>query len=324
MDSEKRKLIFMAVLAVVLLVSILALLYLLFFNSKDEVTDATTTSFPESEERTDLEPISEVDSLGVVPTSSEPTLSETDADTAVTIPPELQGGESGEWRNEVIAYSEQGRTDSVANTSSGTPEPLVDEVGDGLDGTTGGDYPISYDYSDYYPAIIELPNGKIMSLEDSLDFDKFNEATNPIPSLVDEFDSVESCGTLQIPTSDSALKAFMTKLDKTEEAICLGEAVLHDCEPAWALVNLPEDMQMWVYVATRSDGMCGFGTTMIREYVNLCNMADTLRAVTARDMLFEDILKTYADEPGMLFKDIYSADQEFIGDSDFDCQLHEV
>lgn len=324
MDSEKRKLIFMAVLAVVMLVLIFVLLYSLFFNSKDEVVDTSITSFPESEERTDIEPVVENDYTGVISTTTtETTLSEADAAPG-TIPPELQGGETRDWRNEIVAYSEQVKTDPVSIDSVGTSDISGLEAGDGLDGTTGGDYPISYDYSDYYPEIIELPNGKIMRLEDSMDFDKFNEATNPIPSLADEFQSLSSCGTLQLSSSDNAEEAFMSKLANTEEAACLGEAILHDCEPAWALVNMPEDMQMWIYVATRSDGLCGFGSTLNREYVNLCNMAATLNAATDRDMLFEDLLKIYADEPGKLFKDTYSAGQEYMNDSNFDCQLHKV
>lgn len=318
MDSEKSKLILIAIAAIVISILIFFFLYKLFSDPEAGVIDTTPVSFPDSVERSDLQPTDEDTTVVVAPTSSDPVQPVVEAETETDSKPfELQGQTVGNWRDDVVSYSQQGSGITSSTAGEGSVSDLPDSV-------VNSETAISYDYSDYFPETVTLANGQTILLEDALDFEKYKEAINPIPSLAEEFNSVESCGTVEIPEGTSALKAFLNELDQSEAATCLGEAVLHDCDLAWVLVTTADQSPMWVYVAMRDDGVCGLGNTYQADSVNLCDMTATLNYITKQDYTFDDYVKSYTDQPGMIFKDIYSTDAAFMGVSNLDCQLHEV
>jgi uncharacterized membrane protein len=314
MDSDNRRFLIMGGIAVVILIAVFIYTLSMIFGPED-TSDQGMSSFPESGDRVDILPQEDV---GYVPftasSTSDYSIGTTssagaEADTLMdSVPDILRDRENTDWRDPVLSFSGQevGVTESASNESGANSQTGSPYTSDTLFRDTGlmPDYP---DASLFYPKTVTLGDGTVIDLEDALDLDKFTEATNPIPSLTDEFKGVQSCGKIQMKTSD--IDTFLNRLHEYEPVICLGEAVANDCEYAWAEVDFADDTSLWVYVARKEDGTCGTGNTYVENTVRLCDLADAMNLVTGTNSNFDEWAEKYSKDPGEMFAKLYTSDE---------------
>lgn len=303
----------MVVGVVLILVAAFLLVLMQLLSAKSTTDEQTVTAFPESGDRTDLRPIGDP---GYVPfegaSSSKPleVVEQNDGepiDTS-TVPVSLQNQTTTDWRETIVSFG--GETATTNNTSTTTeaevyirPTYSVDDlVADGL----------VRDYEEYYklfpiPDTFTLGDGREISMDALDNQEAFADAINPIPTLDSPFLGVKSCGTLQMPSSESGVTKFYANLSEYEESTCLGEAVLNDCEPAWTRVNAPEGVTVWVYVVERSDGVCSVGVSYDKKYANLCAVAEAANVATQKNLTLNEWRELYADTPAQLFAEIFGS-----------------
>lgn len=335
MDSDNRKFLILGGIAVIVLIAVFFYILNNLLGSGDASSEQVVTPFPESGDRNDLPPQGTDDYDPFASSSSTAGVNYPDVTGGVdqygegtdpnTIPDVLRDREEADWRDPVVSFSGQGTvadpdttsTEPSSGGTSGSPYSIDDLVAGGL----MLDYP---DPSAFYPKTVTLGDGTEMSLEDALDLDKFTEATNPIPSLAEIFDRVESCGTLQMPTSESGVKDFLSRLYQFDQVVCMGEAVANDCDYAWAEVITPDKVKMWVYVAEKEDGSCGYGNTYKQGHVRLCDLAEAMNIATDENMPFESWQDQYTKMPGEMFSTLYATDAEYTGAAGLGCDLYEI
>lgn len=338
MDSDNRKFLILGGIAVIVLIAVFIYTLNSLLGPGETSSEQVVSPFPESGDRNDLPPQG-TDDYDPFASSSTTDVNYPDGTGSVdqygdqygeggdpnTIPDILRDREDGDWRDPVVSFSGQGTatdpdaasTEQSSGGTSGSPYSIDDLVASGL----MLDYP---DPSAFYPKTVTLGDGTEMSLDDALDLDKFTEATNPIPSLAETFDRVESCGTLQMPTSESGVKNFLSQLDQFDQVVCMGQVVASDCDYAWAEVITPDKVKMWVYVAQKEDGSCGFGNTYTQGHVRLCDLAEAMNVAADENMPFEYWRDRYTDMPGEMFAKLYTTDAEYTGAAGLGCDLYEI
>jgi len=316
MESDTKKIIVLGITALVLIIGIFIFAFGQLFGDKETTNEEVIAPFPENTYRDDVAEIPVTDQV----VTTLPLVSST-SDSSLTnlenIPEVLQGGEEADWRDDVFSLIDEQTQATNENSGSVSVTPTNPSI-------ETNDLQIDYDYSSYYPTYVSLPNGEQILLEDAQDQEKFLEAVNPIPVLTELFSTVESCGRLKMPSSERAIDDFFDKLETYDEVICLGEATIADCEPAWTEVITPEGITMWVYVAEREDGVCGFGNTYKQDYVSLCDLEAALNETVNNDVSLTEWFLEYQDEPGALFARLYNSANSFTGASNMDCIKHQI
>ncbi|NCT02133.1 hypothetical protein GW766_02700 [Candidatus Parcubacteria bacterium] len=310
MDSNNRKVIILAVVAVVVLVAVFIFTLNQLLNPS-EPSGENVTAFPESGDRTDIPPpITDEFSEEYVPTTFPEEVVPEQPDFSA----ELAANES-DWREPIIAYSEQPTAGTDGVTSIDTTSISVRSSSSVDDFIASG----GLDYSKYesmYPASFDMGNGRVVTFEDLKNPASFAQAVNPYPSLVDDFANAKLCGTVKVPQTESGQAKFYNDLPKYIEVICLGEAVANKCSPAITEVIGPEGIPFWVYVGERTDGVCGVGTTVVPKYVSLCNLASVLNTNTDNSYTFNQWISSFKSEPGKTFAKIFTSESRSISGSD--------
>ncbi len=315
MDSNNRKVIILAVVAVVILVAVFIFTLNQLLGPDKSSSEDAVTSFPESDTRTDIPPIINED-VEQQPATSTPVSIDNQATDTVEPQPVIT---ESDWRESVVSYGGQAQTNQSASTAetpvtSGSPYSVDDLVANGL--------VLDYDYSWAYPTSYDMGGGRTLTPEDLANPTAFAAAVNPIPSLVSAFEKVKSCGSLQVPSSESEQARFLNELDTYQPVICMGEAAADNCESAWAQVTNPDGMAMSVYLAEREDGTCAVGTSYLSTYVSLCNFTDVMNTKTGDNLSYFEWLEVFKDEPGESFAKIFSSGTGDI--SGTDCVLTQV
>lgn len=315
----------MAIAALVMLVLIFVLLYVVFFSSK-EPTNETISAFPESGDRTDFSPEQYVEYVNEAAAPTSTALDESAATDeqrvqASTVPSELQRGNNSDWRNDVVSYGEQGVEGQPSSSEQASLYTEVTPYDDSL--ATEAVESLDYDYSKYYPELITLGDGTVMRLEDALNYEKFTDAVNPIPSLTDVFAGVESCGEIRFPASETAQKELVSNIDKNEVAICLGRAAVDDCKPARAMVYTPNRLEIGLYIARRDDGVCGIGNMLYGGYVDMCSLTKSLH-LQSDTQGYDHLQILYADDPGRIVQDIITRNETLLGVENNDCVNYKI
>lgn len=316
MDSNNRKVIILAVVAVVILIAVFIFTLNQLLGPDKSSSEDVVTSLPESDTRNDIPPIINDGVVQQPATSTSESVDNQATDTVVEPQPLIT---ESDWRESVVSYGGQAQTNQSASTAeapvtSGSPYSVDDLVANGL--------VLDYDYSWAYPTSYDMGGGRTLTPEDLANPTAFAAAVNPIPSLVNSFAKVKSCGSLKVPASEGEQARFLNELETYQPVICMGEAVADNCEFAWAQVTNPDGIAMSVYLAEREDGTCGVGTSYLPTHVSLCNFTDVMNAKTGDSLSYFEWLEVFMDEPGESFAKIFSSGTGEI--SGADCVLSQV
>lgn len=322
MDSNNRKIIVLVVVIVVILVAVFIFTLNQLLGPDETTSDPTVTPFPDSEVRTDVEPVVSDEEQTPSATTSVPLSSD-----VVTEPIEanaVPATPESDWREQVVTYgspaqSGSGVVDQAPATSvpaqSNTPYSVDDLVANGL----------VLDYNSYnwaYPTSYDMGNGTVISADDLENADAFAAAISPFDSAVETFTEARSCGVLRLPSSESALEKFVREVDTEDQVICMGEAVANNCEPAKLIATGSEGDSYYIYVGEREDGVCSVGTTSEEAYVSLCALEAVMDENTNSNYSLTKWFSVFEEEPGESFAALFSTETGLITGSD--CVMTQV
>lgn len=311
MDSDTRKIVVLAVLAVGMLAVIL--FYIFSGMSKDtEATPVQVGTFPVGTERTDALPENPI-----VDIATSTTEAPTDEELAIEVV-----AKKTDWRDEVVEYSDTSVTESAGyNTGSNAG---TDAAASPYSRADLNLIDFNMDYRAYVPEYVTVGDKQIR-FEDLQDPERYREVMTEglHPSVADEFASARSCGTADVPANEKDYDRFVSRLDKDKAAICMGEAILSDCTASRLRID-SGDLELTVYLGERGDGTCGMGLANNPQYVQLCTVESILNA-TGKNRTLTAWQAEYEDEPGELFARLLSGlVQPDTPGGGYNCQLHRM
>ncbi|MCA9358043.1 hypothetical protein KC902_02155 [Candidatus Kaiserbacteria bacterium] len=293
MDSDTRKIVVLAVLAVGILGVLLFYIFSGMNTSESEVGDQVGT-FPIGPGTTGTLP---EDPIPDIATSTYSDNQEQAVESEVPVK------ETG-WKDDVIEYTE------VASVGAGTYN-TGSNAGEAVESPySRSDLNLveyNMDVMDYAPQFISLGDRGVISPADLQDKDRYREVMTEglFESSEEEFAQAKSCGALTATLSQDATQSDITKLvaklSKEDEAECFAETALTTCTPAKLSISVA-GVDRSAFIAKNDAGTCLLGTISTPEYVRMCPVTMILNAQSTSMRTYQQWQTYYSDEPSDAFE----------------------
>lgn len=307
LDSGSKKIIVLAIIAIVVLMVVFFLLFTRVFNDSANTDGEQYATFPESGTRSEgnvlpstVRPVTVSTAPSPEPVAASNQNLDTTGQAGIQAP-------NQDWRDQIITTdttASAGTYSPPENTPSSGPSPYTKEslIENGL--------------------VLEYPSIEIDPIY--TDPGAFYESLNVFPSLNSIETGITDCGNLTVPSGESAYNRFLSRLSENDAVVCMGEAVADDCETAQLVYNVTEDIQVNIYVAERSDGLCGVSFSGNEDHINLCSIESTMEGFAGISMSDSEWQEAFAEEPGETAAQVLTSGVQGEATTQFDCVIHQL
>lgn len=150
----------------------------------------------------------------------------------------------------------------------------------------------------------------------------------PAPIEVPTFsaNSLQDCGTIEIPSSLSAQQRLLNSAASHPVVECLGEAIGEGCVAAEARIEVAGDVVNTLYVVERNDGVCSLGSSVGGDTVSLCSLTSIMRESTGEDRSFDEWAEEFAADPGDTLADLITTNPNILSTAtyEYECEFYEL
>lgn len=302
-DKNTRKIIFLAVIAVIVAVFAMVFSFSLF-NSDDE-PDAglgqQVTTFPANQNDVQL-PVSEIEDefvkevtpTDIISTGADNNLNSVSDDSSAGI------FSSDSWKDESVSYD---------NPSEYVPVTGVTEAP-----------AVSYNFEDIL--------AEDQAYQEALKlYEEIKNSIPPAPPSVNETlsqknSSYTSCGSINFPSFDNGYEDFLSDLDESSAIKCMGEAVANGCQSVQVNIN-KAGSNYTEHITLSDDGMCTIATSYDGKHGNFCKFYPYMNFTTGKNRSESSWLTMFEEEPAETFSLLHNSFSASSGgpSDDLDCTV---